>query len=66
MKKLISDDEGYVVPFNEFEQTIYSVVNNYADAEEKANRFYKRVKNDFDILACTRNHEHLYRFLLNV
>jgi glycosyltransferase involved in cell wall biosynthesis len=66
MKKLISDDEGYVVPFNEFERAIYSVVNNYADAEEKANRFYKRVKNDFDILACTRNHEHLYRFLLNV
>ena len=29
------DDEGYVVPFNEFERAIYSVVNNYADAEEK-------------------------------
>jgi len=65
LQNLISKDEGYVVPFNQFEEAIYSVVNNYADAEEKAKRFYERVKNDFDILTCTRDHEHLYRFLLN-
>ena len=65
LQNLISKDEGYIVPFNQFEEAIYSVVNNYADAEEKAKRFYKRVKNDFDILVCISKHEHLYRFLLN-
>tara|TARA_B110000467_G_scaffold48071_1_gene44054 strand:+ start:1093 stop:2145 length:1053 start_codon:yes stop_codon:yes gene_type:complete len=65
LQNLISKDEGYVVPFNQFEETIYLVVNNYSQAEEKSKRFYVRAKNDFNILKCTKNHEQLYRFVLN-
>ncbi|MBC8310856.1 MAG: glycosyltransferase [Candidatus Marinimicrobia bacterium] len=65
IQNLISEDEGYVVPLNEFEKAIYLVVNNYAEAEAKANQFYGRVKNEFDIMTCMENHEKLYRFLLS-
>jgi glycosyltransferase involved in cell wall biosynthesis len=65
LQNLISKDEGYVVPFNQFEETIYLVVNNYSQAEEKSKRFYVRAKNDFNILKCSKNHEQLYRFVLN-
>jgi glycosyltransferase involved in cell wall biosynthesis len=65
LQNLISEDEGYVVPLNEFEKTIYSVVDHYSEAETKANQFYDRVKNDFDIMTCIGNHEKLYRFALS-
>ena len=65
LQNLISKDEGYVVPLNQFEESIYLVVNNYSHAKEKSQRFYVRVKNNFNILQCTRNHEQLYRLVLN-
>ena len=65
MKNLISEDEGYVVPFNQFEKAIHSVIDDYVEAEEKANRFYERAKNEFNILTCTRKHEQLYRSILD-
>ena len=65
MKKLISEDEGYVVPLDQFEDTIQLVVDNYATAEAKANRFYNRVNNEYSINTCMRNHEKLYRRVLN-
>lgn len=65
LQDLISEDEGYIVPLDQFEEAIYLVFNNYSDAELKAKRFHERVKNDFDILTCISNHEHLYRSLLN-
>jgi len=65
LENLISEDEGYVVPLNQFEKTIHSVIDNYVEAEEKASRFYERAKNEFDILTCTRKHEQLYRFILD-
>ena len=65
MKKLISDDEGYVVPLDQFKDTIQIVVDNYADAEVKANRFYDHVKNEYSISMCMSNHEKLYQMVLN-
>ena len=65
MKKLISEDEGYVVPLDQFEDTIHLMVDNYPDAEAKANRFYERVINEYSINTCMRNHEKLYQMVLN-
>ena len=63
--KLISEDEGYVVPLDQFEDTIQLVVDNYVNAEAKANRFYDHVNNDYNINTCISNHEKLYRMVLN-
>ncbi len=65
MKKLISDDEGYVVSLDQFEHTIHLMVDNYPDAEAKANRFYERVINEYSINTCMRKHEKLYQMVLN-
>ena len=65
MGKLISEDEGYVVPLDQFEHTIHLMVDNYPDAEAKANRFYERVINEYSINTCMRNHEKLYQMVLN-
>ena len=54
-----------MVPFNQFEKAIHSVIDDYVEAEEKANRLYERAKNEFDILTCTRKHEQLYRSILD-
>jgi len=65
MKKLISEDEGYVVPLDQFENTIQLVIDNYADAKAKANMFYNHVNNKYSINICINNHEKLYRMVLN-
>ena len=65
IEKLILEDEGYVVPLDQFKDTIQIVVDNYADAEVKANRFYDHVKNEYSISMCMSNHEKLYQMVLN-
>ena len=66
LENLISKDEGYVVPLDQFEDTIQLVVDNYVNAEAKANRFYNHVNNDYNINTCISNHEKLYQMVVNV
>jgi len=66
IRDLISEDEGYVVPLEQFETAINRVIENYSDASKKANKFYNRVKQDYSIETCIQKHEHLYEMVLNV
>ncbi len=57
---LIGKDEGYIVDLTEFEKAMLEVINNYENAQIKAEKFYSKVKQHYSLESCIQSHERLY------
>ena len=57
---LIGKDEGYIVDLTEFEKAMMEVINNYENARMKAENFYSKVKQHYNLESCIQSHERLY------
>lgn len=61
---IISTNEGYVVPLDNFKETMKHTMDNYSEALLKASSFQKKVINSYDIEVTTRSHQRLYASLI--
>ena len=62
---LIRKDEGYVVNLSDFEKAMLEVINNYEKARMKAEKFYSKVKQHYNLESCIQSHECLYSKIAN-
>ena len=57
---VVSETHGYLVDLNEFSASMISVIENYAEALDKSNRFYDHVVNNYSIEEVFKKHLKLY------
>jgi glycosyltransferase involved in cell wall biosynthesis len=62
---LIGKDEGYVIDLTDFEKAMLEVINNYEKARIKAEKFYSKVKQHYNLESCIQSHERLYSKIAN-
>ena len=62
---LIGKDEGYVIDLIDFEKAMLEVINNYEKARMKAEKFYSKVKQHYNLESCIHSHECLYSKIAN-
>ena len=62
---LIGKDEGYVIDLTDFEKAMLEVINNYEKARMKAEKFYSKVKQHYNLESCIQSHERLYSKIAN-
>ena len=62
---LIGKNEGYVIDLTDFEKAMLEVINNYEKARMKAEKFYFKVKQHYNLKSCIQSHERLYSKIAN-
>ena len=62
---LIGKDEGYVIDLTDFDKAMLEVINNYEKAQVKAEKFYSKVKQHYNLESCIQSHERLYSKIAN-
>ena len=62
---LIGKDEGYVIDLTDFEKAMLEVINTYENALKKAETFYAKVKQYYNLESCIQSHERLYSKIAN-
>lgn len=63
--RLIEPTMGFVVPIEQFCEQMEIVLNDYASAKDKADKFFEKIETSFSIYSVVKRHELLYKEALS-